>query len=122
MNKKYAKENLTYNQKILRSIICDLRNELIGGQENHFLDTDEDKYMKECNPKLYTKQWAVDAIYSMLMCGYGKYVSSSIRNLSLERKHIRFYGKEWVMGLIEDRVEYDYYKNGWAFPNNYLGE
>lgn len=107
-------EEMSFHERLLRSIIIDLRNELIGGWENSYLDG-------HGYPQNYTKEDAVNDIYDCVMNGKEKYVSSSIRNLAIEKKHIHFLGAKFVRELIEDRVEADYRKNGWAFPNNYEG-
>ena len=115
MDKQMKKiEEMTNNERLLRSIIIDLRNELIGGWENAYLD--DTNY-----PKNYTKEDAVNDLYHSIMDGDTKYVRSSMRNLAIERKHLRFMGSKFIRELIEDRVEADYRKNGWAFPNNYEG-
>lgn len=116
----YEKEELTFNQQIIRSIIIDLRNELIGGTENAYEDSPEEwGDGKLYNSSSLTKEWAINTIYDLLVGGTEKYVQSPIRNIAIEKKHIKFYGEKWIKGLIEDRVEHDFNKNGWAFPNNY---
>lgn len=56
------------------------------------------------------------------MSGNEKYLVSPQRDLALEKKHIHFMGEKFVRELIADRVEADFRKNGWDFPNNYEGK
>lgn len=115
-----AKEEMTMNERMLRSIIIDMRNELIGSTENHYCDcSDEFETGKDYDPVKLTKQWAVDTLYGWVMNGNDKWLQSPMRNIAMERKHIKFMGRRFIRELIEDRVEYDYRKHGWAFPNNY---
>ena len=118
-----AKENMTFHQRQLRRLIIDYRQELIGGQENHYLDSNKDDYNNECPAERFTKKWAVDTIYHWIMDNplNRRYLCGFNCRVILERQHIRFMGEAFVRALIEDRVEYDYRKNGWAFPNNYDG-
>lgn len=108
-------EEMTFNERLLRSIIIDLRKELIGGWENAYLDGTQ-------YPQNYTKEDAINDLYHWVMDGTSRYLSSSIRNIAIERRHIHFMGSKFVRELIEDRVEADYRKHGWAFPNNYEGK
>lgn len=115
-------EEMTFNERTLRAIICDMRNEIIGGFENTALDYDEEECEKIWPLASRTKEVVVDEIMSMIFNGNDKYVSSSTRPITLEKKHLRFMGKKFIRELVEDRVEADYKKNGWNFPNNYLGD
>jgi len=116
-------KEMTTNERTLRSIIIDFRNELIGGTENHWYDCpDEFETGKDYDPHKLTKDWAINTIYSWVMNGNDKYLQSSIRNIVIEHKHIKFMGSQFVRDLITDRVEHDYQKHGWDFPNNYSGD
>ena len=112
-------EEMTQNEKTLRAIICDFRNEIIGGFENLLSDNGEEEGEKFWPLQYRTKQHVVNAIYDLVMNGTEKYLTSSIRAIAIEKKHIKFMGEKFIRELIEDRVEYDYRKNGWDFPNNY---
>ena len=115
-------EEMTMNEKTLRSIIIDFRNELIGGFENMTYDCSTEECEEYWPLKNRTKQYVVDYIYSLVMKGNDKYLTSSIRNIALEKKHIKFMGSQFVRDLIEDRVQSDYTKHGWNFENNYYGD
>lgn len=115
-------EEMTFNEKLLRRMICDMRNEIIGGFENTVADNDE-AYCEEIWPvKDRTKEVVVDEIMTMIFNGTDKYLKSSSSPFMLEKKHIKFMGKKFVRELVEDRVEWDYKKHGWDFPNNYSGD
>lgn len=117
-----AKEEMTMNERTLRSIIIDMRREFIGSFENMTYDESEEKCEEYWPLKQRTKQYVVDLIYGWVMNGNDKYLQSPMRNIAMERKHIKFMGSQFVRELIEDRVEYDFNKNGWDFPNNYNGD
>jgi len=112
-------EEMTQNEKKLRAIICDFRNEFIGGFINLLSDNGEEEGEKFWPLQHRTKQYVVDTIYNWVMNGTERYLQSSTRNIAIEKKHIKFMGEKFIRELIEDRVEYDYRHNGWAFPNNY---
>ena len=112
-------EEMSFEEKVLRSIIIDLRNYVVGGYENACLDNGEEDFIKTYG--YITKEQVVEEIYNEIMCGNDKYIQSPTRMLALEKKHIKFMGSKFVRELIEDRVEKDYYKNDWMFPNNYEG-
>lgn len=115
-------EEMTFEERTLRSIIIDFRREIIGGFENMTYDYSEEECEKYWPLKNRTKENVVENIYGLIMNGNDKYIYSSIRNIGMERKHIKFMGSQFVRELIEDRVEADYQKNGWDFSNNYNGD
>lgn len=104
-------------EKVLSEIIKDWICWEIGGYENSYLDEgDEFEY------KNLSKQDFVNRIYRILMTGKECYIYSPVKDYILEKKHIKFLGKQYLMDLIEKLVEKDYRKNGWKFPNNYCGK
>lgn len=105
-----------FNKIILRRIIKDWICWELGGYENSYLDNgDEFPY------KGLTKEDFVEEIYDQVILVDEDYLSSPIENYAIEKKHIRFMGKENIKILIEELIEKDYKKNGWNFPNNYNG-
>ena len=113
---------MTFQEKTLRAIICDLRDEIVGGFSNTCLDYGKEEAERQWPLKNRTKQVVVDEILAMILNGDSKYIQSSMRPIALERKHLKFMGKQFIKELIEDRVEYDYRHGGWDFPNNYHGD
>ena len=114
-------KEMSFNEKLLRHIIIEYRNDFIGGRENAYLDYDEEEYNELFSSSL-TKQDVMDYIYGEIMCGNNQYIVSPIDGAVMEKKHIKFLGSAFVKELIEDRVQADYEKNGWNFPNNYYGK
>ena len=115
-------KEMTFEEKMLRHIICGMRDVIIGGFENTYADCGEEQ-AEECWPlKDRTKENVVNDILSQIFDGKESYVVSPIDFNGLEKKHIKFMGKAFVKELIEDRVEYDYQHEGWNFPNNYSGD
>ena len=110
-------EQMSFEERILRKIIIDLRNYVVGGYENSASDMGDEEFIETYG--YITKDQVVEEIYNEIMCGNNKYVQSPSRMLVLEKKHIKFMGSKFVRELIEDRVESDYDKYGWMFPNNY---
>ena len=115
-------EEMTSDEKTLRAIICDMRNEFIGGFENMTCDNDEEECEKYWPLKTRTKEYVCDCIYGWIMNGNDRYLRSNMRPICIERKHLKFMGKSFIKALIEDRVEADYRKYGWNFANNYAGD
>ena len=111
---------MTFHEKLLRHIIICYRNDFIGGRANAYSDYGEEEYNK-MYPTPLTKEDVVNYIYGEIMNGNDQYVTSPHDNISLEKKHIKFLGSDFIRELIEDRVQADYEKNGWDFPNNYNG-
>ena len=105
-----------FNNVLLRRIIKDWICWEIGGYENSYLDEgDEFPY------KGLTKEDFVEEIYDRVISDKEDYLCSPVEDYAIEKKHIRFMGKENIKNLIEELVEEDYKKNGWRFPNNYNG-
>ena len=114
-------EEMTFEERMLRAIICDMRNEFIGGFENMTYDCSEEECEKYWPLKNRTKESAVNTILSQIIGGKDKYIQSPQRPIALEKKHLKFMGKQFIKELIEDRVEADYQKHGWDFLHNYDG-
>ena len=115
-------ESMTNDERLVRKIIISYRNEIVGGMENMSYDYDED-YVENYWPLAdRTKQNVINQIYSIIMNGKDKYLTSADGRFGIERKHIKFMTSEFIRELIEDRVQADYDKNGWDFPNNYYGD
>ena len=45
-----------------------------------------------------------------------------MRNIAIEKKHIKFMGEKFVRELIMDRVLADYKKHGWDFPHSVVND
>ena len=109
------KEEMTREERLLRQIICDIRNEYIGGIENSILDNDENT-LKELYPNGYpTREDVIKYIYNEVMCGNNEVLRSPQQPIALEKKHIKFMGEKFVKELIEDRIDYDIKHNGWSW-------
>lgn len=107
-------EEMTFHEKMLRKIIIDFRNDIVGGLENSYLDMgqDDEKFIKEHGR--ITEDEICEAIYFDIMHGKEKFLVSS-QGVGIEKKHIRFLGEEFIRELIADRVSHDHEK-GWLFP------
>lgn len=110
-------KDFTFEEKVLRAIIADWRNYYVGCFENAYLDNGEEDFIKMYG--YVTKQKIIELVYYEIANGTKPFVQSPTRMLALEKKHLRFMGKKFIEELIEDRIEADYNKNGWDFPNNY---
>ena len=105
-----------FNNELLRRIIKDWICWEIGDYENSYLDEgDEFPY------KGLTKEDFVEEIYDRVISDKEDYLCAPVRDYAIEKKHIRFMGKENIKNLIEELVEKDCKKYGWNFPNNYNG-
>lgn len=113
---------MTFQEKMLRKIICDMRDEIVGGFSNTYNDYGEEKAEKFWPLKNRTKENVVENILGQIFNGSNRYIQSPLDMIALEKKHIKFMGKAFIKELVEDRVEYDYNHNGWDFPNNYHGD
>lgn len=108
-------EEMTLHERTLRKIICDIRNDYVGGIENMILDNDEEQ-LKEFFPNGYpTREEVIEYIYGEVMRGKEKVLRSPLDIYALEKKHIKFMGEKFVRELIEDRVDFDIKKNGWSW-------
>lgn len=112
-------EEMTQNEKKLRAIICDYRNDFIGGFKNLLSDNGEEEAENYWPLHNRTKQHVCVLIYRWVMNGKDRYLQSPTRNIAIEAKHVHFLGEKFIRELIEDRVDYNYRKNGWAFDNMY---
>lgn len=109
------REEMTFNERVLRKIIIDFRNEYIGGIENMLSDYDEEQ-LKEFFPNGYpTREDVIEYIYGEVMNGKEKVLRSPQDIVALEKRHIHFMGEKFVRELIEDRVDFDINKNGWSW-------
>ena len=107
-------EEMTRNEKMVRRIIIGLRNEYVGGFENMLLDYGEDG-MKEMGYTLPTREEVIEYIYNEIMGGNDDYIYCPNECWGIEKKHIKFMGEKFIRELIEDRVDHDINKNGWAW-------
>ena len=105
-----------FNNVLLRRIIKDWICWEIGGYENSYLDEGDEFHYKGL-----TKEKFAEEIYSRVMLDNENYLCAPVEDYTIEKKHIRFMGKENIKSLIEELIEEDYKKNGWKFPNNYNG-
>lgn len=108
------KEEMTREQRMLRSIIVAMRNDIVGGNENMTYDYSEEE-LKEMGWKFPSREEVIERIYEDIMNGNSKVVMCPNECWGLERKHIHFMGEKFVRELIEDRVDYDINKNGWIW-------
>ena len=115
-------KEMTFEEKMLSSIICDAIDEFIGGFENMTYDESEEECEKYWPLKTRTKEYVCGYIYGLLILGDSKYIQSSMRNICLERKHLKFMGNAFIKDLIEKMVELSYTEYGWNFANNYAGD
>lgn len=113
---------MTWQEKQLRHIIIDYRNDFIGSFENMTYDNDEETCEKYWPLKNRTKQYVCNDIYDRIMKGKDDYVQATNDWTTLEKKHIRFMGETFVRELIENRVQADFDKHGWPFENNFYGD
>ena len=109
------KEEMTYEQRLLRKLICDIRNEIVGGYENSILDNDEEELKKMYPNGMPTREDIINEIYNEVMDNKSKYLRSNDCPIMLEKKHIHFMGEKFVRELIENRVDYDINHNGWSW-------
>lgn len=114
------KEDMTYDELTLRSIIIDCRKDLIGGIENAYLDNSEEEFFKTYGT--LNLETICNTIYSEIMDGKEKFLASPMRNIAIEKKHIKFMGEKFVRELIMDRVLADYKKHGWDFPHSVVND
>ena len=81
-------KEMTFEEKMLRHIICGMRDVIIGGFENTYNDCGEEQ-AEECWPlKDRTKETVVNDILSQIFDGKESYVVSPIDFTGLEKKHI----------------------------------
>ena len=104
------KEEMTRDERLLRNIIVEIRNDYIGGLENMILDND-DVNMKS----LPTREEVIEFIYHEVMDGKEEVLYMPNHIIGIEKKHIHLMGKQFVRELIEDRVDFDIKKNGWSW-------
>jgi hypothetical protein len=108
-------EEMTKHERLLRKIICDIRNDYVGGFENMMMDYDKEQ-LKELMPNGFpTREEVIEYIYREVMCGNEKILRSPLDIYAIEKKHIKFMGEKFVRELIEDRVDYDIQHNGWIW-------
>lgn len=115
-----ALSEMTFNEKQVRKMICEIRDEYVGGIQNACYDYSEEEFTEMYGRP--TRQSVIDYIYDTLMKGNEPIIRSSISMLAIERKHVKFLGEAFIRELIADRVDYDYDHNGWDFPNDYSKE
>jgi len=108
-------EEMSYNEKQVRRLIVGFRNDYVGGLENAYLDNGEEEFLNTYG--VIKVKDIEDYIYDELINGNEKIVYHPTDGWGVEKKHIKFLGKDFIEELIHNRVMYDYNKNGWEFPN-----
>lgn len=91
-------QEMTFEKKMLKCIIIDRRNEIIGDYENSIEDGTLDENA------MLTKEMIVNTIMDTILNGNAEYISSPVRCIAIERKHLKFFGKAFIKSLVEDVV------------------
>lgn len=100
--------------EIIGEIISDMINDIVGGIENCISDEGKEEAINLLG-ELPTREDVKNDIYDELINGKSKYVTSPIRRITIERKHIRFQTKEVIQFLIDQLVEQSYNNDKWSW-------
>lgn len=88
----------TFQESVLAGVVDRFYNDVVGGIENHYYDTDELKPIR--------KEDLINQIVDDILSS--KHTLLTEDGIGIEQKHIRFMGSQRVREIVEHRVNFRY--------------